>query len=204
MFLSGCGADANPSPRGSLELAREHGAALAQEVERVLCGGWFRCRATLATTLEYVDLPLQRSPAKRSQERTTVAVSRSRHGAADAHRARPGRFAADQIPCSAGRLAVWNRTDLRRDCPPNRLPSTCRCCTTCWGRRRSGWPASTMTVSVTCPPRASSASEDTKPLVSRCGSGENRFKTRSGSSPRKSKRSCCGPYDGLPGNRASS
>ena len=26
LFMSGCGADANPSPRGSMELARQHGA----------------------------------------------------------------------------------------------------------------------------------------------------------------------------------
>ncbi len=32
MFMSGCGADANPSPRGSLELARRHGATLGGEV----------------------------------------------------------------------------------------------------------------------------------------------------------------------------
>jgi hypothetical protein len=70
MFLSGCGADANPSPRGSLELARQHGATLAQEVERVLAGALLPLSAHLATAHEYVDLPLQTLSREEIQERT--------------------------------------------------------------------------------------------------------------------------------------
>ena len=36
MFVTGCGADANPMPRGTLELVEAHGAALADAVDRVL------------------------------------------------------------------------------------------------------------------------------------------------------------------------
>lgn len=36
MFVQGCGADANPNPRGTLELAEEHGRSLAGAVERAL------------------------------------------------------------------------------------------------------------------------------------------------------------------------
>jgi hypothetical protein len=36
LFVSGCGADANPYPRGTIELARQHGEELAAAVERVL------------------------------------------------------------------------------------------------------------------------------------------------------------------------
>src|SRR5207249_9358445 len=36
MFMMGCGGDANPNPRGTMENAREHGAALGREVCRVL------------------------------------------------------------------------------------------------------------------------------------------------------------------------
>ncbi|MBM4086899.1 MAG: hypothetical protein FJ272_19090, partial [Planctomycetes bacterium] len=36
MFLMGCGADANPYPRGTYELARQHGETLGAEVCRVL------------------------------------------------------------------------------------------------------------------------------------------------------------------------
>jgi len=59
LFLSGCGADANPSPRGSMELARQHGEALAREVDRVLETTMTPVTGNLATTLRYVDLPLQ-------------------------------------------------------------------------------------------------------------------------------------------------
>ncbi|WP_169974690.1 neutral/alkaline non-lysosomal ceramidase N-terminal domain-containing protein [Tautonia rosea] len=36
LFLTGCGADANPAPRGTVELARQHGKSLADAVGRVL------------------------------------------------------------------------------------------------------------------------------------------------------------------------
>lgn len=71
MFLSGCGADANPSPRGSLELARQHGATLAQEVERVLQGSLLPLEGELATTCEYAELPLQDLSREAIQERTS-------------------------------------------------------------------------------------------------------------------------------------
>lgn len=38
IFFMLCGGDQNPHPRGKLELARQHGEALAAEVERVLAG----------------------------------------------------------------------------------------------------------------------------------------------------------------------
>ncbi len=36
MFVSGCGADANPKPRGTIELVEQHGKALADAVDRAL------------------------------------------------------------------------------------------------------------------------------------------------------------------------
>ena len=36
LFVAGCGADANPAPRGTIELVEEHGAALADAVDRGL------------------------------------------------------------------------------------------------------------------------------------------------------------------------
>src|ERR1019366_1987879 len=36
LFLMLCGADQNPNPRGTVELARQHGDTLAHEVDRVL------------------------------------------------------------------------------------------------------------------------------------------------------------------------
>src|SRR5207248_11196063 len=36
MFMLGCAGDSNPFPRGTMDMAREHGATLAKEVSRVL------------------------------------------------------------------------------------------------------------------------------------------------------------------------
>ncbi len=38
LFVAGCGADANPAPRGTVELARRHGETLAAAVARALTG----------------------------------------------------------------------------------------------------------------------------------------------------------------------
>jgi hypothetical protein len=39
LFIQGCGADANPAPRGTLELAEQHGRELADAVDRALIDG---------------------------------------------------------------------------------------------------------------------------------------------------------------------
>lgn len=39
LFMQGCGADANPAPRGTLELAEQHGRELADAVDQALAGG---------------------------------------------------------------------------------------------------------------------------------------------------------------------
>jgi len=36
LYIAGCGADANPAPRGTIELAEQHGRSLADSVERAL------------------------------------------------------------------------------------------------------------------------------------------------------------------------
>ncbi|HZS06983.1 MAG TPA: neutral/alkaline non-lysosomal ceramidase N-terminal domain-containing protein [Blastocatellia bacterium] len=58
MFVMGCGADANPNPRSSLELARRHGAELAQSVEQVLKGRLSTVGGPVKTAFEKVTLPL--------------------------------------------------------------------------------------------------------------------------------------------------
>ncbi len=60
MFVMGCGGDANPWPRGTLELAREHGRSLGREVDRVLAGKLKPVGGPLRTEFRRVDLPLQR------------------------------------------------------------------------------------------------------------------------------------------------
>ncbi len=59
MFMSGCGADANPSPRGSLEIARQHGTTLGGEVDRVLGTSLQPIQGDLQTACRTVELPLQ-------------------------------------------------------------------------------------------------------------------------------------------------
>ncbi len=61
LFVAGCGADANPKPRGTIELAEQHGRSLADAVDRALGGaaevrGPLRCAFTTAT-LAYAPAP---------------------------------------------------------------------------------------------------------------------------------------------------
>jgi neutral ceramidase len=57
LFLELCGADQNPNPRSSLELAKQHGAALGAEVNRVVGGKMQPVKGRLRTAFQTVDLP---------------------------------------------------------------------------------------------------------------------------------------------------
>jgi len=56
MFTILCGADQNPNPRGSLELAVEHGKALAAEVNSVLKTGRRAVRGPVRTAYQSIQL----------------------------------------------------------------------------------------------------------------------------------------------------
>lgn len=56
MFLMLCGADQNPNPRGTLDLAAQHGAALAAEVNRVLSSSQQRVRGPIRAVYQTVEL----------------------------------------------------------------------------------------------------------------------------------------------------
>jgi hypothetical protein len=56
LFVTGCGADANPSPRGTLELVEAHGTALADAVDRALASTT-PIPPALRTAFTTVDLP---------------------------------------------------------------------------------------------------------------------------------------------------
>jgi len=65
LFLAGCGGDQNPQPRGTLELAGQHGRALANGVEAALL--WKRPREVhgpLRVTLDEVTLDFLPPPAR--------------------------------------------------------------------------------------------------------------------------------------------
>ena len=55
----GCGADANPSPRGTLALAEQHGRSLAAEVERLIGLPLEPLHAPPSCRLERVEIPFQ-------------------------------------------------------------------------------------------------------------------------------------------------
>ena len=59
LFVLGCAGDANPYPRGTLELARTHGTTLGKEVCRVLQTKLRPVSGPLRIAFDEVDLPLQ-------------------------------------------------------------------------------------------------------------------------------------------------
>jgi hypothetical protein len=70
MFVAGCGADQNPLPRGTVELARAYGDQLARSVERVLAGPTIPLSAQ-AIRACYAEIPLSFSslPTKEQIEK---------------------------------------------------------------------------------------------------------------------------------------
>jgi len=64
MFVQGFAGDSNPYPRGTLELARQHGETLGREVLRVLDGKLTPIRGPLNLQFDYVDIPLATAPSR--------------------------------------------------------------------------------------------------------------------------------------------
>ena len=56
LFMMLCGGDQNPSPRGTLDLARQHGHALAAEVDRLLAAPGRPVRPRIRAALEVASL----------------------------------------------------------------------------------------------------------------------------------------------------
>jgi hypothetical protein len=60
LFITGCGADQNPEPRGSIELSERYGQELAVAVERVMARDeGVEIDGPIRVTMEQVALPLQ-------------------------------------------------------------------------------------------------------------------------------------------------
>jgi hypothetical protein len=64
LFLQGCGADQNPLPRRTVELARQYGKELAAAVERMLNEDMKPLPARLTTSYSEIALPLSPPPSK--------------------------------------------------------------------------------------------------------------------------------------------
>jgi hypothetical protein len=64
LFVLGCAGDSNPYPRGTMEMSRQHGSALAAEVERVLGTKLKPVNGPLTIAFGRADLPLQPAPPR--------------------------------------------------------------------------------------------------------------------------------------------
>ncbi len=64
MFVQDCGADANPLPRRSVDLARKYGEILAAAVEEALHGKMQPQTGPVKAAFELVDVPFQKAPSR--------------------------------------------------------------------------------------------------------------------------------------------
>lgn len=71
LFFMGCGADANPLPRRTVELCRNYGRQLADAVETVLKGPMRPIRGEARAAFAEVDLPLDKLPTREGLEAET-------------------------------------------------------------------------------------------------------------------------------------
>ena len=76
LFWAGCGADQNPLPRRTPELAKQYGERLAAAVERGLSGDAKPVAATLSTAYRDIDLPLDTLPSREQIERDTQSKNK--------------------------------------------------------------------------------------------------------------------------------
>lgn len=110
MFVQGCGGDANPYPRGTMDLAKEHGEALAREVLRLTTTELRHIRGPLRTLYSNVDLPLERIATRAEAEKLAESPNNYHR---DTGKALLARFDRGQTPQTHYRapLALWQFGD---------------------------------------------------------------------------------------------
>jgi neutral ceramidase len=112
MFVAGCGADANPMPRGTMELVNAHGASLADAVDRGLKSA-APVAASLRTSYGTVDLPFadEQARARWHSQLKIDAIYLDRHAAVMKQLiARDGRLpAAQRDPIQVWQFGSANR-----------------------------------------------------------------------------------------------
>jgi neutral ceramidase len=69
----GCGADANPEPRGRLEYAQQHGRALADEVKRLLAEPTRPLPTHIDCRSKQIELPFEELPSRAAWEQAAQA-----------------------------------------------------------------------------------------------------------------------------------
>lgn len=85
MILIGCGADANPEPRTSLEATEAHGRAVADEVGRLLAGPFVPLEQPPIARLSRIELPFD-TPPTQEEFSERLAAGRSPSASASAKR----------------------------------------------------------------------------------------------------------------------
>lgn len=68
MFMAGCGADQNPLPRRTVELATEYGNQIADSVDRALAGPMQTVQGKLRTAWREIDLAFDKLPSREQLE----------------------------------------------------------------------------------------------------------------------------------------
>ena len=71
MFVQDCGADANPLPRRSVELAEHYGETIATAVDQVLHAKMRAVKGPITAAFVSVDLPFQKPPSREELESRT-------------------------------------------------------------------------------------------------------------------------------------
>src|SRR5262249_44346408 len=105
MFMIGCAGDANPYPRGTLELAHEHGVTLGKEVCRVLETKLRPVQGPLQVAFDQAALPMQ-SPARADLEKLAAGKNSLQAGIARRMLATLDR--GEKLPtCYNAPVAVW-------------------------------------------------------------------------------------------------
>jgi hypothetical protein len=84
LFVAGCGADQNPLPRRTVDLAKEYGRRLAAAVGEVLAGPMPRLAPTFAGLYAEIDLPYGTVPTreelvKETSDPNKYAAARAKH-----------------------------------------------------------------------------------------------------------------------------
>ena len=76
LFFSGCGADANPSPRTGLDYAKQHGRELEQAVQAVLDAPMTPVEGSIQTAFSIIELPLTPAPSKEELQKQLESKDR--------------------------------------------------------------------------------------------------------------------------------
>jgi Flp pilus assembly pilin Flp len=75
LFVQNCGADANPLPRRTEELAIEHGRVIAAAVAEVVQGKPRKIDGAIAAAFREIDLPLEAAPPRQEWEERAASGS---------------------------------------------------------------------------------------------------------------------------------